>query len=89
MQNKFSVPQIEYPLGDSSKKGSHIFFLLQVFWVILFFSGMRIYRRSTIFHGFEAEKMTFVIDPDQRIFFFFLCVWGGGGGGGGLKHMET
>ncbi len=34
---EFSVPQIEYPLGGSSKKGSHVYFLLQVFWVILLF----------------------------------------------------
>ncbi len=34
---QFSVPQIEYPLGGSSKKGSHVYFLLQVFWVILWF----------------------------------------------------
>ncbi len=32
---KFSVPQIEYPPGGSNKKGSHVYFLLQVFWVIL------------------------------------------------------
>ncbi len=32
---QFSVPQLEYPLGGSSKKGSHVYFLLQVFWVIL------------------------------------------------------
>ncbi len=35
--NQFLVPQIEYPLGGSSKKGSHVYFLLQVFWVILLF----------------------------------------------------
>ncbi len=34
---QFSVPQIEYPLGGSSKKGSHVYFVLQVFWVILLF----------------------------------------------------
>ncbi len=34
---QFSVPQIEYPLGGSCKKGSHVYFLLQVFWVILLF----------------------------------------------------
>ncbi len=34
---KFSVSQIGYPLGGSSKKGSHVYFLLQVFWVILLF----------------------------------------------------
>ncbi len=34
---KFSAPQREYPLGGSSKKGSHVYFLLQVFWVILLF----------------------------------------------------
>ncbi len=35
---KFSVPQIEYPLGGScKKKGSHVYFLLHVFWVILLF----------------------------------------------------
>ncbi len=27
---QFSVPQIEYQLGGSSKKGSHVYFLLQV-----------------------------------------------------------
>ncbi len=32
-----SVPQIEYPLGCSGKKGNHVYFLLQVFWVILLF----------------------------------------------------
>ncbi len=34
---QFSVPQIEYPLGGSSKKCSHVYFLLQDFWVILLF----------------------------------------------------
>ncbi len=34
---KFSVPKIEYPLGGNSKKGSYVYFLLQVFWVILLF----------------------------------------------------
>ncbi len=34
---QFSVPQIEYLLGGSSKKGSHVYFLLQVFFVILLF----------------------------------------------------
>ncbi len=34
---EFSVPQIEYSLVGSSKKGSHVYFLLQVFWVILLF----------------------------------------------------
>ncbi len=33
----FSVPQIEYPLGGSSKTGSHVYFMLQIFWVILLF----------------------------------------------------
>ncbi len=32
---KFSVPQIEYPLGGSSKKGSHVYFLLIVAMVLL------------------------------------------------------
>ncbi len=35
--SQFSVPQIEYPLDRSSKKCSHVYFLLQVFWVILLF----------------------------------------------------
>ncbi len=34
---EFSVPQIEYPLGGSTKKGSHVYFLLTVFRVILLF----------------------------------------------------
>ncbi len=34
---QFSVPQIEYPLGGSSKKGSHVYFLLQDFCAILLF----------------------------------------------------
>ncbi len=34
---QFSVPQIEYPLGGSRKNGSHVYFLVQVFWVILLF----------------------------------------------------
>ncbi len=28
---------MEYPLGSSSKRGSHVYFRLQVFWVILLF----------------------------------------------------
>ncbi len=35
ISGQFSVPQIEYPLGGSSQKCSHVYFLLQVFWVIL------------------------------------------------------
>ncbi len=34
---QFSVPQIEYPLGGSSKNGSDVYFLLQDFRVILLF----------------------------------------------------
>ncbi len=34
---QFSVPWIEYSPGGSSKKGSHVYFLLQVYWVILLF----------------------------------------------------
>ncbi len=33
--NQFSEPQIEYPLGGSSKKGSHVYFLLTVAMVLL------------------------------------------------------
>ncbi len=33
---QLSVPQIEFPLGGSSKKGSHVYFLLHILWVILF-----------------------------------------------------
>ncbi len=32
---EFSLPQIEYPLGGSSKKGSHVYFLLIVAIVLL------------------------------------------------------
>ncbi len=32
---QFSVPQIEYPLGGSTKKGSHVYFLLIVAMVLL------------------------------------------------------
>ncbi len=33
--SQISVPQIEYPLGGSSKKGSHVYFLLIVAMVLL------------------------------------------------------
>ncbi len=36
-EDEFSVSQIEYPPGGSSIKGSHVYFLLQVLWVILLF----------------------------------------------------
>ncbi len=32
---QFSVPQIEYTLGGTSKKGSHVYFLLIVAMVLL------------------------------------------------------
>ncbi len=32
---QFSIPQIEYPLGGSSKKGSHVYFLLIVAMLLL------------------------------------------------------
>ncbi len=34
---EFSVPRIEYQIGGSSLKGSHVYFLMQVFWVTLLF----------------------------------------------------
>ncbi len=37
IKNQFSVSQIEYPLGGSSKKDGHVYFLMQVFWAILLF----------------------------------------------------
>ncbi len=33
--HEFSVPQIKYPQGGSSKKGSHVYFLLMVAMVLL------------------------------------------------------
>ncbi len=33
--SEFSVPQIEYPLGGSGNKGSHLYFLLIVAIVLL------------------------------------------------------
>ncbi len=35
MHSEFAVPQIEYPLGGSSKQGSHIYFLLIVAMALL------------------------------------------------------
>ncbi len=32
---QFLVPQIEHPLGGSSKKGSHVYFMLVVAMVLL------------------------------------------------------
>ncbi len=43
--------------------------------------GMRIYCGSVIFRRFEAQKMTFVIDPYQLKEFFFKCKGGRGRGG--------
>ncbi len=37
IHDKFLVPQIEYPPEGSNKNGSHVYFLLQVFWVTLLF----------------------------------------------------
>ncbi len=34
---QFSIPQIDYPLGGSCKKGSHVYFMFQVFWLIILF----------------------------------------------------
>ncbi len=33
--HQFSVPQIEYPLGGSRKRGSHVYFLLIVAMLLL------------------------------------------------------
>ncbi len=35
VKTQFLVPQIEYPLGGSSKKGTHAYFLLIVAMVLL------------------------------------------------------
>ncbi len=35
LKTEFIRPQIEYPLGGSSKKGSHVYFLLIVAVVLL------------------------------------------------------
>ncbi len=43
------VTQIEYPLGDSSKKGSHVYFLLQDFCVIpLFHQIVRLFDINVV-----------------------------------------
>ncbi len=34
---RYLIPQIEYQLGGSSKKVSHVYILSKVFWVILLF----------------------------------------------------
>ncbi len=49
---QFSVPQREYPLGGSSEKGSHVYFLLQVFWVILLFD----------INSFQWDKLSCFVD---------------------------
>ncbi len=47
---------------------------------------MRIYRGSMILRRFEAQKITFVIDPYLKIFF---CKCRIGGGGEVLKCIEN
>ncbi len=57
MSYQFSVPQIEYPLGGSSKKCSHVYFLLIVAMILLLW-----HQESTIVtsghHG--STKTTFI-----------------------------
>ncbi len=50
---QFSLPQMEYPLGGSSKKGSHVYFLLivamvQLLWcqIVLLWHQNNIYIRQ-------------------------------------------
>ncbi len=60
-KHKFSVPQIEYSLGGSSKKGSHVYFPLQVFWVILLFdiyATMVTWCRNSIIWRHNSSTMT-------------------------------
>ncbi len=65
---EFSVPRIEHPLGDSSKKGSHVYFLLQVFEVILLFwykcccdSTMVIWCQSSTIWSYNSSIMATII----------------------------
>ncbi len=57
---QFSVPQIENPLGGSSKKGSHVYFLLQVFWVILLFD-INVVLMQPWWHQIVQSDVTIVV----------------------------
>ncbi len=47
---QFSVPQIEYPLRGSSKKGSHVYFLLIVAMVLLLWHHIELlWRQNNIY----------------------------------------
>ncbi len=71
---QFSVPQIEYPLGGSSKKGSHVYFLLIVAMVLLLWrqiillwhqvaivaSEQHLYQNNSITHKTFNRKYTWL-----------------------------
>ncbi len=54
LKQQFSVPQIEYPLVGSSKKGSHVYFLLMVAMVLLLWRPIvLLWHQNNIYIGQE------------------------------------
>ncbi len=47
--NQFSVPQIEYPLGGSSKKGSHVYFLIVAMVLLLWCQILLLWRQDNVY----------------------------------------
>ncbi len=54
MHGQFSAPQIEYSLGGSNKNDSHVYFMLQVFRVILLLSNCTIVCQIILLFDFKC-----------------------------------
>ncbi len=70
----FIVPRLKYPLGSSSNKDNHVYFLLHVFWLILLYCFVKLYyfvykcrfhatmvtwyHNSTIWHHYSSTMAT-------------------------------
>ncbi len=58
---QFSVLRIEYPLRDSSKKGSHVYFLLIVAIVLLLWQIVLLWHQVTIVTSEQHLYQTIVL----------------------------
>ncbi len=74
---RFSVPQIEYPLGGSSKRGSHVYFLLIVSMVLLLWCQIVLLWHQVIMVASEQHLYQTIVLPRKlatgRIHDYLFC----------------
>ncbi len=67
--SQFSVTQIEYPLGGSSTKGSHVYFLLIIVMVLLLWCQIVLLWHQVTMVAIEQHLYQTIVQFDKIIVF--------------------